>query len=83
MNLLVDANLSPRLVTLLEAAGVEATHVGELGLLQATDVDIIERARHDGYVIVTADSDFAMILVLTAAIGPSVIHLRGVAELTV
>lgn len=83
MNLLIDANLSPRLVALLADADVEAIHVGELGLLQATDSEIIERARQDRSVIVTADSDFPMILVLTSATGPSVIHLRGVAELTV
>lgn len=60
MRLLLDANLSPRLVEMLSAGGVEAVHVGDLGLLQATNEAILDAARNDQMVVVTADSDFPM-----------------------
>ncbi|HMQ27228.1 MAG TPA: DUF5615 family PIN-like protein [Acidimicrobiales bacterium] len=80
MRLLLDANLSPRLVEMLSAGGVEAVHVGDLGLLQATDEAILDAARSDQMVVVTTDSDFPMLLVLTSASHPSVVHLRDIAE---
>jgi predicted nuclease of predicted toxin-antitoxin system len=64
MRLLLDANLSPRLIEPLTASGYDVTHVGDLGLLHATDSVIFDRAVADGYVIVTADSDFPMLVAL-------------------
>ncbi len=81
MKLLVDANLSPRVVDGLRDAGFDALHVGDLGLLVATDDEIFERAVEEGFVVVTADSDFGMLLALRRATSPSVVHLRRVAEL--
>jgi predicted nuclease of predicted toxin-antitoxin system len=81
VRLLLDANLSPRLVGLLAVAGHEAIHVADLGLLTATDAEIFDRAVADGLVVVTADSDFGMLLALRRATSPSVIQLRHVAEL--
>jgi predicted nuclease of predicted toxin-antitoxin system len=82
MRLLLDANLSPRLVGALRAAGHDVAHVAELGLLTATDRTILDRAEADGFIVVTADSDFPMMLALSGASMPSVVLLRGVAELT-
>ena len=81
MKLLIDANLSPRVAALLVGAGYAATHVGALGLLTATDDAIFDRAVADKFVIVTADSDFPMLLALRRATSPSVIHMRGVSDL--
>ena len=81
MKLLLDANLSPRLLEPLSAAGYDVSHVADLGLLHATDSAIFDRAVADGYVIVTADSDFPMLVAVRRASSPSVIHLRHVAEL--
>ena len=64
MRLLLDANLSPRVVDRLRAAGFEAIHVADLGLLTATDDEIFDRAVDEALVIVTADSDFGMLLAL-------------------
>lgn len=58
MKLLLDANLSPRIVDRLRTAGFEAIHVDDLGLLTATDEEIFDRAVHDGLVVATADSGF-------------------------
>jgi predicted nuclease of predicted toxin-antitoxin system len=82
MKLLLDANLSPRLLRPLRAAGHDVAHVAELGLLTASDRTILDRAEADGFIVVTADSDFPMMLALTGAAMPSVVLLRGVTELT-
>ena len=81
MRLLVDANLSPKVAEGLRHAGFQAVHVADLGLLTATDDQIFDRAVEDALVVVTADSDFGMLLALRRATSPSVIHLRHVAEL--
>lgn len=81
MKLLLDANLSPKLATPLTEAGHVATHVADLGLVTADDTAILQRAETDGYVLVTADTDFPMLVALRRASSPSVVLLRGVAEL--
>lgn len=81
MRLLLDANLSPQLLRPLRDAGYDAMHVAEVDLLTATDPEIFDFAASEGFVIVTADSDFPMLLALRHAQSPSVIHLRHVAEL--
>lgn len=80
MRLLLDANLSPRLLRLLRDAGYDATHVVEVDLLTAADPEIFDYAVAEGFAVVTADSDFPMLLALRRVRSPSVIHLRHVAE---
>lgn len=81
MKLLVDANLSPSIAAGLTEAGFEAVHVGEVDLLTASDAAIVAYARANNLVVVTVDSDFAAMLAIEEAEGPSVVHLRNVAEL--
>lgn len=81
MRLLLDANLSPKLVAALREAGYDAAHVVDVGLLSASDEQIFERAATDQWTVVTADTDFSMLLALRASSSPSVVLLRGVAEL--
>jgi predicted nuclease of predicted toxin-antitoxin system len=76
VRLLLDENLSPRLVELLAATGHEVAHVRELGLQSATDEDIFDRAAADRSVLVTEDTDFGAILVRRKSATPSVIRLR-------
>ncbi|MGK2958885.1 MAG: DUF5615 family PIN-like protein [Acidimicrobiales bacterium] len=82
MKLLIDANLSPRVAEGLRDATFESTHVADLDLMRASDEEIFDRADEEGFVIVTADSDFGMLLALRRATNPSVIHMRHVAELS-
>lgn len=82
MRLLLDANLSPTLRAGLEDAGYDPLHVGNVELLHASDKEILDFAATENLVIVTADSDFASMLALSGASRPSVVQLRGVAELT-
>ena len=59
MKLLFDANLSPRLVGRLAELFPDSVHVFNTGLAEFTsDEAIWEYARHNGFVIVTADSGF-------------------------
>mgnify|MGYP001614420471 FL=1 len=59
MKLLFDANLSPKLVSRLAKLFPGSVHVFDTGLAQFTsDETIWEYARNNGFVIVTADSDF-------------------------
>lgn len=81
MRLLIDANLSPRLLGPLRNEGFDTTHVADIGLAAATDSEIFDHAVAAGFAVVTADSDFAMLLALRRSTSPSVIQLRHVAEL--
>lgn len=81
MRLLLDANLSPSILAGLAGAGFEALHVGDVGLLTASDVAIIDYARVNDLVVVTVDSDFAAMLAVAGAAKPSVVQLRDVGEL--
>lgn len=81
MRLLLDANLAPRIAHALQAAGFDALHVVDLGLLTASDDEIFDRAACDGLTVITADRDFGMLLALRRTTAPSVVHVRHVAEL--
>lgn len=81
MKFLLDANLSPTLIEPLHQAGHDATHVADLGLLRASDDAIFDLAAAEGYVVITADNDFPMMLALQDASRPSVVLLRHVGEL--
>lgn len=69
--------VSASLVSVLEAYGHEGVHAQQLGLDRAPDEDLLELARLEQRVIVTADLDFPRILALSAAEGPGLILFRG------
>lgn len=81
MRLLLDANRSPKIVEALSESGFDAIHVADVRLLTASDDAIFEYAANNDYVIVTADSDFPMMLATRRADRPSVVVLRHVTEL--
>lgn len=59
MKLLFDANISRKIVPMLEDLFQGSSHVASLGLSRETADDIIwEFAGKSGFTIVTADSDF-------------------------
>lgn len=82
MRLVLDANLSPKVAQRLAQASYDVVHVADLGMLTAADAAILERCEVDGRVLVTADTDFPMLLALRGASGPSIVLLRSVAELS-
>jgi len=77
LRLVVDMNLSPEWVPLLEQAGWPAVHWSAVGDPRAGDSTIMEWALTHGYAIFTHDLDFGTALALTHAGGPSVIQVRG------
>jgi len=77
MKFLVDMPLSPELAAWLVQSGHEAVHALDLGLHRASDATILERARRDERVVVTADLDYPRILALTQSHGPGLILFRG------
>ena len=58
MKLLLDQNLSPRLVRNLEAVYPGSSHVRVVGLRDADDAVVWEFAREHDFIIVSKDSDF-------------------------
>ncbi|MBW4650292.1 MAG: DUF5615 family PIN-like protein [Kastovskya adunca ATA6-11-RM4] len=58
MKLLLDENLSDRIVSRIVELYPNSEHVKTLGLLNTDDVVIWEYAKVNGFVIVSKDSDF-------------------------
>jgi predicted nuclease of predicted toxin-antitoxin system len=58
VRLLFDQNLSHHLVERLRDLYPVSTDVRELGLASASDIDVWEYARINGFAIVSKDSDF-------------------------
>lgn len=75
MKLLLDQNLSPRLVGLLADLFAGSLHVGQVGLKRADDDAIWRFARDRGFAIVTKDSDFQERSQLAAS-APRIVWIR-------
>jgi predicted nuclease of predicted toxin-antitoxin system len=76
MKLLVDMNLSPAWLTVLQAAAHDALHWSAVGDPRAPDSEVMMWARQNGYVVFTHDLDFGALLAVTGTEGPSVIQIR-------
>lgn len=76
MKILIDMNLSPEWVGVLEAAGWQAMHWSSIGKASAPDEEIFEHTKKYEFVIFTHDLDFGSILAATNAFYPSVIQVR-------
>jgi predicted nuclease of predicted toxin-antitoxin system len=72
---LVDAQLPPSLAGALRAAGFDAVHVLDLGLLAATDRQIWQEASSRRAILVTKDRDFSL-LRATNDDGPVILWVR-------
>lgn len=76
MKLLLDENLSRRLVPFLQEAYPGTSQVALIGLESVTDRVLWDFARTQDYVLVTKDADFEELSILNGA-PPYVIWLRG------
>ena len=75
MKLLLDQNLSRKLVPELASRFAGSSHVLLLGLAKADDSDIWQYARYHGYTLVTKNTDMVDLCVLRGA-PPKVLWLR-------
>lgn len=76
IRLLLDQGLPRTAAAILSDAGIDAMHVADLGMSEASDEEIVETARKRSATVVTFDADFHSLLAATGAKSPSVIRLR-------
>lgn len=75
-SVLLDEGLPLRAAQWLRDFGIDAVHVGEMGLASAPDAQVLAAARAERRICVTLDHDFHAILAETAATDPSVVLIR-------
>jgi predicted nuclease of predicted toxin-antitoxin system len=76
VKVLVDMNLSPSWIAILERHGFPAVHWSAVGKGCESDSVVLGWARENDYLVFTHDLDFGAILASTNASGPSVIQVR-------
>ncbi|MDE2891018.1 MAG: DUF5615 family PIN-like protein [Chloroflexota bacterium] len=76
-SLLVDMNLSPQWVAVLQQHGWQATHWSDVGDPRASDKEIMDWAASRQLVVFTHDLDFGTMLALSHDNGPSVLQVRN------
>jgi predicted nuclease of predicted toxin-antitoxin system len=76
MKFLLDMGISPEMATILRNLGHDAVHLHEEGLDTLPDPAILERARDQGYILLTHDLDFADLVAASGAQLPSVVIFR-------
>jgi len=76
MKLLLDQGLPRSAAALLSNKGIDTLHVGEIGMAEAEDAEIIQTAKEQGRAVATLDADFHTLLALSSATSPSVIRIR-------
>jgi predicted nuclease of predicted toxin-antitoxin system len=77
VKILVDMNLSPDWVAVLERHGWSTVHWSSVGDPRAPDRAIMDWAVANGHIVFTHDLDFGTTLALTHETGPSVLQVRG------
>ena len=77
MKALLDMPVSVLLLEVLKAHGHEGVHAYEIGKSTAADSELLEIARQEGRIVITADLDFPRLLALSMAEGPGLILFRG------
>lgn len=77
MKFLLDMPVSAMLLTVLESYGYAGVHAYQIGQGRATDQELLEIARREERVVITADLDFPRLLALSSATGPGLILFRG------
>ncbi|GAB7005480.1 hypothetical protein JCM18899A_29530 [Nocardioides sp. AN3] len=78
MRLLLDQNLSAKLAPLLTEAGHDVDHIADHGMAAAADPDVLALAVETERILVSADTDFGMLLARTHASAPSFVLVRRV-----
>jgi predicted nuclease of predicted toxin-antitoxin system len=64
MNLLLDMNIPFKYAALLKKKDIEVLRWPDVGAPDAADMEIMEYARNNGFIVLTFDLDFSAILSL-------------------
>ena len=75
MKLLLDHNLSPRLMRMLADRYPQCAHVHHIGMDRASDTEVWQYAAEHGFTIVSKDADFHQRSLLLGS-PPKVVWLR-------
>jgi predicted nuclease of predicted toxin-antitoxin system len=76
MKFLANMGISPITVQFLRDTGHEALHLHEQGLDRLSDAQILEKARREGWIVLTSDLDFGDLLAASGDSLPSVLIFR-------
>lgn len=76
IRLLADVHISPKTVADLQKQGYEIMRSSEFLPTNAPDINILEFARTENWVVLTQDLDFSMLVALSRYSQPSLITLR-------
>ncbi len=76
IRLLADVHISPKTVADLQKQGYEIMRSSEFLPANAPDINILEFARTENWVVLTQDLDFSMLVALSKYSQPSLITLR-------
>ena len=77
LQLLIDMNLSPQWVPVLQKHERLAVHWSSIGDPRASDREIMDWARNNQHVVFTHDLDFGAMLAFSHDSGPSVLQVRA------
>ncbi len=77
MRFLLDMPVSFLLLDVLAAHGHEGVHAYQIGKDRAPDDELLDIARREGRVIITADLYFPRLMALSLAEGPGLVLFRG------
>jgi predicted nuclease of predicted toxin-antitoxin system len=77
MKFLLDMPVSALLLDVLHAYGHEGVHAHQIGKDRAPDIELLNIARREDRIIITADLDFPKLLALSLSEGPGIILFRG------
>ena len=76
MRFLADMGISPITVAFLRSLGHDAAHLHEQSLDRLSDSAILDKARHEGRILLTHDLDFGELVAFGGARLPSVVIFR-------